>query len=138
MSATVVKPALCSLDWNVGGRGKLLISLCMLTSVRLYAMLLIFSLNHYCFPQFCREAGDPCAHECDVINSRVVVLVMDSKKADVDNSIFKDFLNEFCTHRDGPLSDQTPLPSRVLSAGVTEAEIEGECLDWLQQFLHTL
>ena len=63
---------------------------------------------------------------------------MESKAVDEDSALHKGFLDEFCTHREGPLSDQSSLPLRVVSIGFTEQELEGECLDWLQQFLHTL
>ncbi len=54
-----------------------------------------------------------------------------------DTAAFSQFFEDFCSEHKGPLKQQHPLPFRVTFSNFTEQEIEGECLDWLYQFLHT-
>ena len=53
-----------------------------------------------------------------------------------DLSTYKEFLEEFCRNHNGPLEQSDALPFRLTTCYLTEAELEGECLDWTLQYLY--
>ena len=57
-------------------------------------------------------------------------------RTDRERSSYKEFLEEFCKTHKGPLESSDALPFRLTTCYLTEAEIEGECLDWTLQYLH--
>ena len=52
-----------------------------------------------------------------------------------DISTFKQFLSVFCKDHHGPITEDDPLPVRLLNYYLTEAEVEAEVLEWSLQYL---
>lgn len=48
---------------------------------------------------------------------------------------FRHFLSEFSTSHSGPLSEDDPLPVRLICYYLSQEEVEGECLDWSLTYL---
>ncbi|XP_063966694.1 protein phosphatase 1E-like [Lytechinus pictus] len=53
-----------------------------------------------------------------------------------DDSIkFKLFLEEFTAKHNGPVTSDDPLPFRLVTYRLTPDEVEGECIEWVMEYL---
>lgn len=52
-----------------------------------------------------------------------------------DLELFKKFLSEFSEKHSGPLTNNDPLPFRLITFRLTKEEIEGECASWAIDYL---
>lgn len=48
---------------------------------------------------------------------------------------FKPFLSDFCEKHNGPITNNDPLPFRLITFRLTKEEIEGECASWVIDYL---
>ncbi|XP_041349751.1 protein phosphatase 1E-like isoform X2 [Gigantopelta aegis] len=60
---------------------------------------------------------------------------MADPKSSTHRLLFKKFLDRFCSEVDTPACDEDNLPLKLYSPSILPCEVEGECLNWVLQYL---